>query len=224
MVTNKLSKYNIIVKEIKDKIFCGELKNGDRVPSENQLSKDYDTSRVTARKALAVLNNEGYIFAVQGKGHYVCPPQIYRYQYEVQNNDCSLDIKLISVEIANASTEIRIHMQYHTMKKIVEIKNYLLRDDEIIGYVNKYVPYDSKKPILEKEFHYINSEEKSSNNEQRHVNIKALAADESIAEILQVDIGYPLLKIETKTMNQNNEILSYEKSYFLGDKYKIIGE
>ena len=48
-----------------------KLRAGDRVPSENQLAAAYQVSRQTVRKALAILEQEGYIYAMHGKGTFV---------------------------------------------------------------------------------------------------------------------------------------------------------
>ncbi len=224
MAINKLSIYHIIVEDIKTKILKGELKSGDMVPSENQLSREYDTSRVTVRKALSVLINEGYIFTVQGKGNFVSDPNLYEYEFQFKNEEHSLDTKLISVEIVKPTTDIRIHMQHHSNDKIVEIKSYLTYDGDIIGYALKYMPYRPKEPILEKEFHYINLEETADNNFGETVKIKAESADEEISKILNIILGYPILSLETKIENENNDIIGYEKIYLIGDRYQIIGE
>ena len=48
----------------------GEIQAGDRLPSENELSARYQVSRQTVRKALSVLQNEGYIYAEHGRGTF----------------------------------------------------------------------------------------------------------------------------------------------------------
>lgn len=53
--------------DLEEQIHRGELRAGDRVPSENQLAAVYQVSRQTVRKALAILEQEGYIYAMHGK-------------------------------------------------------------------------------------------------------------------------------------------------------------
>jgi GntR family transcriptional regulator of arabinose operon len=49
----------------------GNLKSGDPLPSENELSKKFSVSRMTARAALLELEREGLASAVLGKGRFV---------------------------------------------------------------------------------------------------------------------------------------------------------
>lgn len=60
-----------IYEEIASQIQEGSLKAGSLLPSENELTAQYETSRETIRKALKMLSEEGYIHKVQGKGSIV---------------------------------------------------------------------------------------------------------------------------------------------------------
>lgn len=63
-------KYYKLMDDLKEKILSGEIKSGDKLPSENQLSTKYQVSRQTVRKALSILENEGYIYAEHGRGTF----------------------------------------------------------------------------------------------------------------------------------------------------------
>ncbi len=67
----KQLKYYKMHHDLQEQIRRGELRAGDRVPSENQLAAVYQVSRQTVRKALAILEQEGDIYAVHGKGTFV---------------------------------------------------------------------------------------------------------------------------------------------------------
>ncbi len=56
-------------------ISSGELKPGDRVPSENALGVKFDVSRLTVQRALRELVATGLVRRVQGSGTFVNPPQ-----------------------------------------------------------------------------------------------------------------------------------------------------
>ena len=51
--------YQQLINEIKESIQAGELKPGDRLMTEGEFSKEYDVSRITVRKAIEVLVEEG---------------------------------------------------------------------------------------------------------------------------------------------------------------------
>lgn len=56
---------------IKEQIDNGTLKPGDKVPTEDELCKQYDISRTPVRQALTELVNEGLVIRTPGRGTFV---------------------------------------------------------------------------------------------------------------------------------------------------------
>ncbi|MCI1954758.1 MAG: GntR family transcriptional regulator [Oscillospiraceae bacterium] len=65
-------KYLRLKEDIKSRILSGQLKNGEKIGSEAELSRQYHVSRQTVRGALAELVREGLLYTVQAKGSFVC--------------------------------------------------------------------------------------------------------------------------------------------------------
>lgn len=59
--------YNDIIEDIKK----GSYVPGDKLPSEKELADGYDVSRITSKKALKLLSDDGYIKRIPGKGSFV---------------------------------------------------------------------------------------------------------------------------------------------------------
>jgi DNA-binding LacI/PurR family transcriptional regulator len=55
-------------------ISSGRLKNGDQVPSEKKLCETFGVSRITGKRALELLAEQGYIERFPGKGSFVSDP------------------------------------------------------------------------------------------------------------------------------------------------------
>lgn len=60
-----------IAQMIMDDIVDGLLKEGERVPSENELSRFYNINRATARKGLQTLVEQDIIYKQRGIGMFV---------------------------------------------------------------------------------------------------------------------------------------------------------
>jgi GntR family transcriptional regulator len=58
---------------LRSKITSGDLARLDPLPSESSLTQEYGVSRDTARRAIAVLRDEGLVFTVPQRGTYVGP-------------------------------------------------------------------------------------------------------------------------------------------------------
>ena len=83
------SKYWKLMSELKQKIVDGTYQAGDKMPSENELAAFYQVSRHTVRKALAILEHEGYIYAVHGKGTFCS--EMGRHTMSSQQQYCCCD-------------------------------------------------------------------------------------------------------------------------------------
>lgn len=70
-----------IAEDLRTQITTGHLKPGDRLLSEPQLAAHYKVSTPTLRNALALLQAEGLIDKLHGKGNYVRRP-LSRVTYE----------------------------------------------------------------------------------------------------------------------------------------------
>jgi GntR family transcriptional regulator len=62
------SRYPEIAEAIKGRIEAGEWDPGTRLPKLNDLAKEYSANRDTIGRAIAALEAEGYVWAVQGRG------------------------------------------------------------------------------------------------------------------------------------------------------------
>ena len=61
---------------VKEQIESGAWRPGDRLPSEPELARRYAVSRVVVRQALAILQDDGQIVRVQGRGTFVAEPKL----------------------------------------------------------------------------------------------------------------------------------------------------
>lgn len=69
-------RYRTIAGELRDQIAGGQLGPGAVLPSEAELARAYGVSRVTVRKALEVLRDEGLVSSRQGFGWFVAGDRV----------------------------------------------------------------------------------------------------------------------------------------------------
>lgn len=77
--TTGKAKYYTLMEVLKEQILSGTIKPGEKLPSENELTRQYNLSRHTVRKALSLLENEGYVTAHHGKGTFCSERVIQRH-------------------------------------------------------------------------------------------------------------------------------------------------
>lgn len=68
--------YEQLAETLRDKIYEGDYTFGDSIPSERSMAAEYGISHLTVRKALTILEDEGLLVRIQGKGTFVKAPQM----------------------------------------------------------------------------------------------------------------------------------------------------
>jgi GntR family transcriptional regulator len=63
--------YEQLVENIKDLIFKGVLKADDKLPSVRDLASKLTINPNTIQKAYRILEQEGFIYSVRGRGNYI---------------------------------------------------------------------------------------------------------------------------------------------------------
>ncbi len=75
---NNQAKYYKLMEYLKEEILMGRIRPGEQIPSENILCEEHSLSRHTARKAISMLVNEGYLYTEHGRGTYCVDRQKMR--------------------------------------------------------------------------------------------------------------------------------------------------
>ncbi|MGQ4440777.1 GntR family transcriptional regulator, partial [Streptomyces violaceoruber] len=64
----------VVADDLRRQITTGRIGPGERLPSESALADRYKVSTATLRSALAVLQGEGLVEKIHGKGNFVRRP------------------------------------------------------------------------------------------------------------------------------------------------------
>lgn len=73
MDERSIPKYMQLKNEIQSRIFSGQLKPNDQLPSEHELSRMYGMSRQTVRQAIGEMVRDGLLYRIRGKGTFCAP-------------------------------------------------------------------------------------------------------------------------------------------------------
>ena len=108
MVINKdsfIPQYHQLKSIVLNQIKSGRLKPGDKIPSESQLCKEYNISKITTGKAISELSAEGLLYRIQGKGTFVATKNPRQKTGLIGILACELDKPYIWGEVARAVEE-----------------------------------------------------------------------------------------------------------------------
>lgn len=121
------AKYIEIFHKIVRKIEEREYASGSKIPSEKELTEYFVVSRDTIRKALNMLENDGYIHKVKGKGSFVLDRNkidfpvsgLISFQELAPTLGNSVETIVEEVSYGNPNVFVREHMQMEKESELV---------------------------------------------------------------------------------------------------------
>jgi GntR family trehalose operon transcriptional repressor len=192
-------KYLSIYNDIMDLIENKEFEVGEKLPSENELMGKYNVSRDTIRKALDLLEGNGYIHKIKGKGSFVL--DINKFDFPITG---IVSFKELSQKIGVRSNTIVHQLALVNPDKILAKKLELSKDD-LVWQVIRAREIDNKKIILDKD--YFNSKYVPSLTEE----ICKSSIYEYIEKELGLTIGFAKKEITVgQVSSEDKEYLDLE--------------
>nr|WP_239589428.1 GntR family transcriptional regulator [Metabacillus crassostreae] len=224
--------YFQLEEQIKKTIESKELVPGDALPSERELSENYQISRMTVRQAITNLVNKGYLFREKGKGTFVSSQKFEQslqgltsFTEDMLARNLKPGSKLLHFEIYPADNDIKENLSLQDDELIYKIKRLRLANEEPIAIETSYLPVKLvpgvTPDILDKSLYtYI---ENNLNLSIGHATqtVEAAIVNEEDSKHLKVNKGVPILLIQRETYLENGTPLEIVKSSYRADRYKF---
>ncbi len=228
-------KYLAFYNEIKRKIIEKEYLEGNMLPSETQFMAKYNISRITVRNALALLEQEGYVYRIQGKGCYVAGnfrqqslDKIHSYTNMILASGMVPGRKVLSAEVEPSTKRVAALLHLKEGDPVFVLNRIILADDLPICLAKATLPYarlididsfnfsaESLYHILEERYGYF--------VDRTTMTFEASASDRYVSEMLSVRENTPLLIYNSISYSKivKDEIpIEICESYYLNDKIK----
>lgn len=226
--------YIDIVNDIKGKIEKGILKPGDLLPSENEMSEQFDVSRTTLRKSLALLVNEKYIYTIAGKGNYVCEPIANQYQFYFDEIDSLKgqveEVKLVSVGVITPGRKLMRELKIGSFEKVIKIQKSVWIKDEVVQYSTIFLPYQKGNPVVEDvinfgSFHGIMEKGKMQFQLKKIINIDLVHPPLEVRENLKIDNDESCFLVAQNIISlDDNMPISYNEFYIKKNFFTLTAE
>ena len=216
--------YYQLKEDILKKIREGVWKVGQCIDSERELSENYGVSRMTIRRALGELVQEGILVREKGKGTFVCEPKVKQkdmmsFSEIIKRTGRTLETKVIEFNKIPTPEDLTDTFSF---EEVYKINRNRIVDGECIANEVVYIPSDYCGFINEEKLKgslYKILEEFGYSVEYSESSIKAVIMDETNKKIFGVDEQVPLLQIIGKTINSDGKVLFVEEATYRSDKY-----
>lgn len=218
-----------------DQIAAGSLRPGQRLGAERSLASDLGVSRTTLRQALAVLEENGLVRRVPGRGGgtFVCKDKIERDLSRVvsvpallRSQGFTAGTRVLSARLTPARGSAATALRLRPGDLVVDLVRIRLGDGIPISVEHAMFPADRFPGLLELPLggsvYDLLAERYATQPSEAIERIEALAASADEAMILDVEAGSPLLSISRTTVDADGEPIEFSHDLFRGDRTRIV--
>lgn len=223
--------YKKVAEKIKEKITNGEYL--DKLPTEDDLLKEFEVSRNTIRSAVNMLVDQAILYRVQGSGVYI---------RETEREDAinlsliksvpiafdhhSINTKVLKHELIKADEELANQFKIPVGSLVYKFERLRLKDGkpfllEYSYYNKKVIPYLGKEILEASVFEYIEKDlNKKIGFADRYITAEKVTKEE--AGLLEISVNDPTLVNNEKIFLSNGELCSISRvlhHYLLTEMY-----
>lgn len=230
---DKTPLYQQIYQLLRQKILEGQWQPNEMLPSEASLMKQHNVSRATVRQALDELVSDGLIYRRQGRGTFIAPstaaPGLVRlvgFTEDMLQRGLTPATKLISASLVPASDRLASALHIAEGEPLARIERLRLADGVPIGVEIAFLAQQHCPGILTQDYTMHSLREMLESKYQIRLTrarqqIRAAAAAEEMAEVLDIVAGFPLLYIERVSYSEVGLPMEFLQLYYRSDCYAL---
>jgi GntR family transcriptional regulator len=224
--------YAQIKNELRARILDGRYTPHERLPSENELIALFGVSRITVRQALGDLQREGLLFKIHGKGSYVSKPKTFQELGQLEGfaeamNKRGLETfnRVVALSDVAADSNVAAHLQVPLNTQVTEIRRVRYLDREPISLDVSYFAQAIGKRLRQadlsnRDIFALLENELGIALGRAELQIGAMLADQTLAGLLQIAEGAPILRIERLTYSAAGKPIDFEYLYYRADAFQ----
>jgi GntR family transcriptional regulator len=211
-----------------EKIENGDWPSGTQIPTEDELCKTYDVSKVTVREAIQELVRGGYLRRQQGKGTFVTysmPGLVMRTRLSenIYGEGVTIKKEILERGVKKPSEDIQTSLMtedniyYILCKKVVDGEPYI--EESFIPLF--IVPDIANKDILNSSLYDLIEETGAKKIFKVTQTIEATSVKEDTAIILEMKGGSPALIVSRILNSSDGSPIAYTRLIGSGKKSRV---
>jgi GntR family transcriptional regulator len=223
--------YMQIARKLIDDVRTGRYQVDQALPSERTLSEQLNVSRVTARKAIDQLVEQGLVVRRRGSGNYIAPrieqplSNLSSFSEQLQQRGYQPSSRWLKRAIVTASTEEQLSLGLSPNSKVARLERLRLADDIVMAYEVSVLPYGvvpDPDAVGDSLYRFLEAHGKAPARALQH--IRAMNASAELARQLDVAEGQAVLFITRIAYLDSGEAVELTHSYCRSDHYDFVAE
>ena len=226
--------YLRLQEEIKAAIASGGLKPLAALPAEREIAAALSISRVTVRKALSGLVNEGLLEQRQGSGTFVSrrPPTVEQplsrltsFSEDMRQRGLATTSRWLDRGVSVTSTREAIHLALSPQDKVSRLRRLRFADGMPMAIERATIPqrYLADPQAVETSL-YAMLGELGFRPVRALQRLSAANLGREEAGLLEVPAGSAALSIERVSYLANGQPVEFTRSFYRGDIYDFVAE
>lgn len=230
-----MSKYKKVYQDIKKKIEDQVWSTGQALPTENELMEIYSYSKDTIRKALSLLEMDGYIQKKQGKSSIVIEHGLMKEQYLAEiktagelnkRSKHQIQTELTSLYIVQGQDDLMSTFEVDDKVDFYRVSRVRLIDGERLEYEISYfdrrvVPYLSKEIAESSIYRYLEQELKLTISHSRR-EISFRFANKEEKQLMDLADYEMVVVVTSVTYLSNGQAFQYGTISYRPDKVSFV--
>jgi GntR family transcriptional regulator len=213
-------------------IKSGQLKEGDKMPTEEEICSMFDISRITVRRALDDLMQNGYIYKQQGKGSFVMVRKkgfqldhLTSFTEEMKMIGKTPTSQILTFDIVTPGEKAADVLGIHQSQKIYLLERLRCADGIPLAIERVHLPFyrfpTLRQANLKESLYDILQFQFGVESYKGVQEIRAGLASEEEAKLLAITPGSAVLHISRATSEQDGTVYEYVESIYRGDLYQF---
>jgi GntR family transcriptional regulator len=141
-----IPRYMWVYNALKNQIETEDVKVGDFIPPEPELQKTFHVSRTTVRKAVEMLEQQGFVYIRQGKGTQVMDfkatqklGNVTSFSETLREKGATVTQADVRIDFVNAPRRIALDLQVEPNERLVKIERVTLANGTPIALMTNFL-------------------------------------------------------------------------------------
>lgn len=220
-------RYHQIAEELRGRVNAGVYAPGRVLPSESELSAEFDVSRVTIRKALEMLRDDGLVDARQGFGWFVAGQPIRQplarlatIEDQMRANGMTSERRILEFAFERAPSDVSTTLK---TKDVLRVRRVNLADGEPFAIVTVWCSAErgqhlSRADVERSPFYELLDVPLEGATQT----IGADVASKDEARLLRVPDGSPVLRCERVTTDKSGNPVLLSRHVFPAHRTEFV--
>ena len=226
--------YYRVFKTLEQRVRDGQYSRGDRVPSEDQLCREFNASRITIREAVRRLVDLGLVVRRRGSGTFVSDREGGKAEVPIRFTaaleDLFAQVETVQTKAAQVTEQIPPLDVAHLLglkerEPVSVVRRIRAYQGQVFALTMNYLPLSLGVRVREGDLYgypllRVLEEKLKIRFRSADQTIEARTADDEVAAALGVRFGDPVLYVQRLMFTEGRNPLEVVRSFYRGDIYR----